>query len=128
MPGPPRRLDTPDVMSRCLGGGDLPAGADEFARDRDGHDPGRLAAPGAQPVPAGIEAALDAPGVIDQRRVVAALADRQRAADGRGQPGVQRGFDQQPARLGGAGLGDRAQPARLAGAVLRRDRSDVGGE
>jgi hypothetical protein len=53
MPGPPRRLDAPDVVSRCLGGGDLPAGADKFAGDRDDHDAGRLAAPIAQQVPGG---------------------------------------------------------------------------
>jgi hypothetical protein len=68
-------------MSRCLGGGDLPAGADEFAGDRDGHDAGRLAAAVAQQVPAGVQPPLDAPGVVDQRRVLAALTDGELAAD-----------------------------------------------
>src|ERR671918_1756432 len=129
MPGPPRRLDAPDWLSVAVrGGGDLPAGADEFARDRDRDDAGRLAAPVAQQLPAGVEPALDAPGVVDQRGVLAALADRELAADRRREPVVQRRLDQQPAGVGGAGLGDLAQPAGLAGAVLGRDQADIAGE
>src|SRR5918996_5259460 len=129
MPGPPRRLDAPDWLSVAVrGGGDLPAGADEFARDRDRDDPGRLAAPVAQQVPAGVQPALDAPGVVDQRGVLAALADRELAADRRREPVVQRCLDQQSAGVGGAGLGDLAQPAGLAGAVLGRDQPDVLGD
>src|SRR4051794_3382092 len=116
------------MSSGSGGGGDLPTGADELARDRDGHDAGRLAAPVAQRVPAGIEAALDAPGVVDQRRVVTALTDGQLAADRRSQAVMQRGFDEQPTRVRRAGFGDLAQPTGLARAVLRRDQSDVGGE
>src|SRR2546430_1920572 len=38
MPGPPRRLDAPDgCVGDLVGGGDLPAGADELAGDGDGH-------------------------------------------------------------------------------------------
>ena len=80
MPGPPRRLDAPDVMWSALGrGGDLPAGADELARDRDGHDAGRLATAVAQQLPAGVEPSLDAPGVVNERRVLAAALDGQGA-------------------------------------------------
>ena len=50
------------------------------------------------------------------------------AADRWRQPVVQRGFDEQPAGVGGAGLGDLAQPARLARAVLGRDQPDVAGD
>jgi hypothetical protein len=116
------------MWSGSAGGGDLPAGADELARDRDGHDAGRLAAAVAQQVPARVEPSLDAPGVVDERRVVAALADGEIAADRRRQPVVQRGFDEQPAGVGGAGLGDLAEPPRVSRAVLGRNQPDVAGD
>jgi hypothetical protein len=50
---------------------------------------------GAQCVPARVEAALDAPGVVDERGVVAGLADGELAADRRRQAVVRRGLDEQ---------------------------------
>src|SRR3954471_6665106 len=46
-------------------------------------NPGWLAAAGAQRVRARVEPSLHAPGVIDEREVPAALADRERPADRR---------------------------------------------
>ncbi len=97
-------------------------------RDRDGHDAGRLVAPVARQVPAGVRSPLHAPGVVDERRVLAALADGEYAADRRRQPVVQRRLDEQPAGVGGAGLGDLAQPTGVARAVLGRDQADIGGQ
>src|SRR4051812_33642300 len=122
---PPRRARR---MSALVGGGDLPAGADELARDRDGHDPSWLAAAGAQRVPARVEPSLHAPGVVDERGVLAALAERERPADRRREAVVQRGLDEQSASVPGAGLGDLAQPPALAGAVLGGDQADVAGD
>jgi hypothetical protein len=58
--------------------------------------------------------------VVDERRVLAALADRELGADRWCEPVVQRGFDQQPTGMTGTGFGDLAQPARLAGVDLPR--------
>lgn len=52
---------------------------------------------------------MDAPWVIDQRGVRAASADGELAADRRREPVVQGGFDEQPAGVRKAGLGDLAQ-------------------
>src|SRR3954452_8787670 len=106
------------------GGGGLPAGADQLAGDGDRDYAGWLAAAFAPKLPAVVQPALDAPRVVDERGVLAALADREFAADRRGEAVVKRGLDQQPAGVGGPGLGDLAQPAGLAGAVLRRDQAD----
>jgi len=63
-----------------------------------------------------------------ERRVVAALAAGELAADRRRQAVMERRFDEQLARVRGADLGDLAQPARLAAAVLGRHEPDMGGE
>src|SRR5918995_634877 len=99
MPGPPRRPDAPDVMWSGSGGGDLPAGADQLASERDRDHAGGLAAAFAQQLPARVQSALDAPGLIDHGRVLAAVADRELAADRRCEAVVQRGLDQQPASV-----------------------------
>jgi hypothetical protein len=54
---------------------------------------------------------LDAPGVVDERRVLAALSDGELAADRRRAAIVQRGFGEQPAGVAGAGLCDLADPS-----------------
>ena len=99
-------------------GGDLPAVGGEFAGDRDGDDPAGFVAGVFELAPAGVQPALRFPGDVDDLGCVSALAALERFAD-RGAAAVVPGcLDQQPAGVGGAGLGDRPEPALLTGGVL----------
>ena len=99
-------------------GGDLPAVGGELAGDRDGDDPAGFAAGVFELAPAGVEPALRMPGDVDDLGCLPALAALERFTD-RGAAAVVVGrLDQQPAGVGGAGLGDRPEPALSAGGVL----------
>ena len=94
-------------------GGDLPAEAGELAGDRDGDDPVGFLAGVFELAPAGVQAALCAPGDIDHLRRLVALAKLEVPADA-WMPAVVIGrLDQQPAGVGRAGLGDRPLAALL---------------
>ena len=67
--------------------------------------------------------ALQATAIASGGLVLLAVAER--AADARAGAVVPRRLDQQPPRVPGAGLGDRAEPALLPGRVLARDQPDV---
>ena len=84
--------------------------------DRD--DAGGLAPLRAQVLPALVEAALGAPGDLDDARVLPGLAARERLADAWLVAVVVGGLDQQPAGVGGPGLGDRALAALGVRGVL----------
>ncbi len=62
-------------------GGDLPAVGGEFAGDRDGDDPAGFVAAVFELAPAGVQAALRAPGDVDDLGCLAALAALERFAD-----------------------------------------------
>src|SRR6266516_1702943 len=104
--------DRPDEVGELAGAGD-----DDFLL--------RFAAAG-HPLPALVEALLAAPGALDHGRVLAALAAGELVADGRPPAGVPGRFDQQPAGVAVADLGDRPLPALLAGGALRGDEPDEG--
>jgi hypothetical protein len=109
-------------------GCDLPAVGGEFAGDRDGDDPVGFAAGVFELAPAGVESSLRAPGDVDDLGCLSALAALERFTDRRAATVVVGSLDQQPAGVGGAGLGDRPEPALRAGRVLARDDPEVGGE
>jgi len=107
---------------------ELPAEARQLAGDGDG-DLGALdAAVAVEVAPALVEASLAAPGQIDDRRVVAGLAAAELLRDARRLAVVPGGFDEQPAGVLGAGLGDRALAAARSGGLLGRDEAEVGGQ
>jgi hypothetical protein len=99
-------------------GGDLPAVGGEFAGDRDRDDPAWFVAGVFELAPAGVEPALRAPGDVDDLGCVSALAALECFPDRGSAAVVLGGLDQQPAGVGGAGLGDRPEPALAAGGVL----------
>lgn len=78
--------------------------------------------------PAGVESSLRAPGDVDDLWWLVALAFLERAADAGLAAVVVGGFDQQPPRVGRAGLGDRSLTALLAGGVLAGNDPEVGRE
>src|ERR671922_1171113 len=98
--------------------GGLPAEGGELARARDRDGAGRLAAVLAQMRPTLVQAALRAPGDLNDARVLSGLAGGELAADARTAPVVVGGLDQQPARVRRAGLGDRALHALAVGRVF----------
>ena len=99
-------------------GGDLPAVAGELAGDRDGDDPVGFAPCVFELAPARVEPSLRAPGDVDDLRCLPALAALERFADHGPAAVVVGRLDQQPAGVGGAGLGDRPESALAAGGVL----------
>src|SRR5712692_10504057 len=113
--GAPERLvgcDRPDEAGELAGAGD-----DDLLL--------RLAAAG-HPLPTLVEALLAAPGALDHRGVLAALAAGELVADRRAAARVPGGLDQQAADVAVADLGDRALSAVRAGGVLRRHQADEG--
>ena len=109
-------------------GGDLPAVGGELAGDRDRDDPAGFAAGVFELAPAGVQPALRAPGDVDDLGCLPALAALERLTDDGAAAVVVGGLDQQPAGVGGAGLGDRPEPALSAGGVLAGNDPEVGGE
>src|SRR5690242_16488083 len=84
-----------DVDARSVEDGGLPAELRQLARAGDGHGAGGLAAPRAEVLPAGVEAALRAPGDLHHARVLATLAGGQAVAHAGCSPVMVGGFDQQ---------------------------------
>ena len=103
-----------------VGHGEFPAVVGEFAGDGDGGHAVVLASVGSQALPAAVQASLGAPGAVDGPGFLAGLAALQRLAEAWRAPVVPGGFDEQPAGVGGAGLGDRALAALVAGGVFGR--------
>jgi len=99
-------------------GGDLPAVAGELAGDRDGDDAVGLVAGVFELSPAGVQASLRAPGDIYDLRRLVALTALELEPDAGLAAVVVGGLDQQPAGVGGAGLGNRSLAAALAAGVL----------
>ena len=99
-------------------GGDLPAVGGEFAGDRDRDDPAGFTAGVFELAPAGVEPSLRFPGDVDDLGCLPALAALERLADHGPAAVVVARLDQQPAGVGGAGLGDRPEPPMAAGGVL----------
>ncbi|MGO9903646.1 MAG: hypothetical protein ACLP0J_29175 [Solirubrobacteraceae bacterium] len=110
---------------RCGAGGDLPAVAGELAGDCDRDDPAWFAAGVFELAPASVEPALCAPGDVDDLGCLAALAALERLAD-RGAAAVVVGRLDQPAGVGGAGLGDRPEPALVCSLGTIRGRPRAG--
>src|SRR3954468_18902511 len=106
----------------CAGGsvedGGLPEEGGELAGAGDGGHALGLAASGHELMPAGVDAALAAPGDLDDAWILARLAARELVADRRPVGVLGHGLDQQPARVGWACLGDRALAALVARGVL----------
>lgn len=105
-------------MQRCGAGGDLPAVGGELAGDRDRDDPAGFVAGVFELAPAGVEAPLRFPGDVDDLGCLAALAALERFTDRGAAAVVVGGLDQQPPRVGGAGLGDRPEAPLSAAGVL----------
>src|ERR1039458_7632964 len=105
-------------VERGGAGRDLPAVGGELAGDRDGDDPAGFATGVFELAPAGVEPALRFPGDVDDFGWVAALAAFERFTDSWAAAIVPGCLDQQPAGVGGAGLGDRPEPALRAAGVL----------
>lgn len=105
-------------MQRCGAGGDLPAVGGELAGDRDRDDPAGFVAGVFELAPAGVEAPLRFPGDVDDLGCLAALAALERFTDRGAAAVVVGGLDQQPPRVGGAGLGDRSEAPLSAAGVL----------
>ena len=105
---------------------DLPAVGGQLAGDGDGDDAVLLAARGLQQSPAGVQPALGAPGGVDGAGALPALA----ALEGHPDRGVVAvvvgGLDEQPAGVGGAGLGDGALAALVARGALGGHQPEVG--
>lgn len=100
------------VVGVCsVKGGGLPEERGELARAGDRDDAGGLAPLVVQVLPALVQSPLGAPGDLDDARVLAVLAARERLADARRVAVVLRGLDEQPAGVRRAGLGDRALAA-----------------
>ena len=99
------------LVEGLVGERDLPAEAGEFAGDRDRDDAVGLVAGVFELAPAGVQPSLGAPGDVDGLRRLAALATLELGGDGGVSLVVVGGLDQQPAGVGGAGLGDRALAA-----------------
>ena len=97
--------------------GDRPAEAGELAGGGDGGDCAALRAC-LQPRPGAMQAPLSAPRDRDRLRRLVLLTIGECTPDFRSGPVVPGGFDQQPPRMPGSGLGDRAEPALLAGRGL----------
>lgn len=98
--------------------------------DRD-HAGGLAAVVVVQMLPACVQSALGAPGDRDYARVLAVPAARERLADVRLMAVVVSGLDEQPAGMGGAGLGDRSQrrlvsEVRSDGTIPRKPDSRLG--
>ena len=113
-----RRLLDRRVLAGSVGVGDGPAEAGELARDGDRDDRAALAALAVEALPAAVQALLGLPGDREHVGALAGLAALERLALGRGSALGPGRFDQQPAAVAGAGLGDLALPAALAAAVL----------
>jgi hypothetical protein len=75
-----------------------------------------------------VKAIRGAAGHLDHARVLARLTGSQLIRGPRSAPGVLGGFDQQPPRVLGAGLGDRALAGLLVGGPLGGDQAEEGGE
>jgi len=75
-----------------------------------------------------VEAVLGAPGDLEDVRGLALLAVAESGADPRLAQVVPGGLNQEPARVAGAGLRDRALAARLARLVERRYEPEPGRE
>jgi hypothetical protein len=96
-----------------LGHGGGPEEAGEFAGDGDGGDVGRLAVC-AQAGVESVQPVLGSPGDLEHVRGLSLLAVGDGRADSRLAQVVPGRFDQEPPRVAGAGLGDRALAAALA--------------
>src|SRR5204862_7477246 len=96
------------AKSRRAGG--RPEKARELARDGDRRHARTLAAL-AHPRVQTVEAVLRAPGDLEHVIGLAVLPVPERDADPRRVRAVPGGFDQEPARIGRASLGDRALAA-----------------
>src|SRR5205823_12097715 len=103
---------------------DCPAEAGELAGGGDG-DQGAAFVALLQSCPGAVQAALRGPGDRDRLGWLASLSFGERGADPRAFAVMPRSLDQQPARVRGAGLGDRPEPALLAAARLGGDQPDV---
>src|SRR5213596_247118 len=104
-----------------------PEEAGERAGERDGDDVRRLAPLAEQSVEA-VEAVLAAPGDLQHLGRLALVAGGERGADPRSAAVLPGGLDQQPARVAGACLGDRALAAALAGLLERGHQPEPAGE
>src|SRR5207247_8305718 len=103
---------------------DRPSEAGELAGGGDGDDRAPFGAR-LEAGPGAVQTLLGAPGDRDRVGGLAVLALLERAADPGAGAVVPGGFDEQPPRVAGAGLGDRPEAAAFAGGVLRRDQPDV---
>src|SRR5438034_8712832 len=112
------------LSGRLLDAGDGPAEAGELTGGGDGDQRAALGA-GLQARPGAVQALLGAPGDRDRFGGLAVLALDERRAGSGVLAVVPGGFDQQPPRVPGAGLGDRAESSLLAGRGLRGDQADV---
>ena len=88
-------------MAVSVKGGGLPEERGELAGDRDRDDAGGLAPLVVQVLPALVQAALGAPGDLDDARVLAGLAAGERLADPGRVAVVVGGLDEQPAGVAG---------------------------
>ena len=104
---------------------DLPDEVRELAGEGDHDDVAGFAALEPQSLPLAVKALLAAPADLDRAGVLAALAGREGLVDRWLVAVVLRGFDQQPARVRGAGLGDRPALDLLAGGVLAGDDPQI---
>ncbi len=108
--------------------GGLPDERGQLARAGDGGDVGGLSALDRELCRLAVKAMRGAPGHLDHARILARLTGSQLIRGPRSAPAVLGGFDQQPPRVLGAGLGDRALATLLVGGPLGRDQAEEGGE
>src|SRR5579862_5210281 len=109
------------VVVVSVKGGGLPEECGEFAGDGDRDDAGGLAPLAVEVLPALVQALLGAPGDRDDPWVLAGLAAGERLADAGRVAVVVGGLDQEPARVAGAGFGDRALATFGVGGALAGD-------
>ena len=108
-----------------VGHGGGPEEAGEFAGDRHGGDVGGFAA-FAQALVEAVEPALGAQSDLDNVVGLSGAAFCERDAWAWLAQVVPGGLDEQPTRVAGAGLGDRALAAALTGLVERGDQPEPG--
>ena len=106
--------DGDNAVARVVSG-DRPAEPGELACDRDGDDCAALAAFDVEPPPHMVQSLLGFPGDRDHGLFLAVLAALERCAEPGWAAVMPCRFDQQPARVPGAGLGDVPLASGLAG-------------
>ena len=104
---------------------ECPAEAGELARDGDRDDRAAFAALNVESLPDAVQPALGLPGDLDDESGLSVPAAAQRLALGGCAALMPCCFDQQPAGVPAAGLGDRALPAFLPAGVLRWGQPEV---